>query len=370
MKIDNSHVQSAAERQFVQSYTSSFTRSTTITTPDDMPLSQEDQVTVSDMAKQMMEEAENQIREQTGAASNQKEAVDADHARISRKLGIGQPLTIPSGDDMKLSLLEKMFEMLTGRRGRFQKVDRGQNGDFSGQLRSQSIVAGNMTGMPRMQTTAMKFESAYMESESVSYSAKGLVTTEDGRSIEIDINMNMSREFAAYTSMEAYAQTPMVDPLMINYGGAAASLTQTKFQFDLDVDGKLDEISFAGAGSGFLALDKDADGVIDDGSELFGPQSGNGFNDLRAYDGDGNGWIDENDAIFEKLQVWTKDEKGNDVLYKLKELDIGAIYLGEKETQFSINDENNTTLGQMRSTSFFLKESGGAGTVSHIDLAL
>ena len=52
-----------------------------------------------------------------------------------------------------------------------------------------------------------------------------------------------------------------------------------------------------GKGSGFLALDKDGNGKIDDGNELFGTKSSDGFGDLREYDSDGSGWIDENDEI-------------------------------------------------------------------------
>ena len=40
--------------------------------------------------------------------------------------------------------------------------------------------------------------------------------------------------------------------------------------------------------------------------------TGDGFKDLAMYDEDGNGWIDENDEIFSKLLIWSKDENGND----------------------------------------------------------
>ena len=123
-----------------------------------------------------------------------------------------------------------------------------------------------------------------------------------------------------------------------------------KFKFDLDSDGKMDEISFAGEGSGFLALDKDGNGKIDDGSELFGTKSGDGFADLAAYDQDGNSWIDENDEIYSQLKVWTKDADGNDKLMNLKEANVGAIYLGSASTEFSIKDETNTMQGAIRKT--------------------
>lgn len=88
--------------------------------------------------------------------------------------------------------------------------------------------------------------------------------------------------------------------------------------FDLDCDGKEEEISSLGKGSGFLALDKNGDGIINDGTELFGTKSGDGFADLAEYDEDGNGWIDEDDGIFSQLRIWTKNEKERMSLFPLR----------------------------------------------------
>ncbi|MBQ8547586.1 MAG: hypothetical protein IJ427_03720, partial [Lachnospiraceae bacterium] len=116
---------------------------------------------------------------------------------------------------------------------------------------------------------------------------------------------------------------------------------------------------------------KNEDGTINDGSELFGTKSGDGFADLAAYDGDGNGWIDEADEVFSKLKIWTKDENGENLLLNLKEADVGAIYLGNANTQFSLNNaETNETNAIVRKTGVFLKESGTVGTVQHVDLVL
>jgi len=162
----------------------------------------------------------------------------------------------------------------------------------------------------------------------------------------------------------------LLDPLVINYGGTAASLTGERFMFDLTMDGNPDSIAVLGEGSGFLAIDRNGDGIINDGSELFGPSTGCGFSELRKYDTDGNGWIDENDEIYDKLVVWKRDKDGNDIVKTLRELGIGAIFLGDISTEYSFKGENNETLGVMRTTSFFIKECGSTGTLSHIDLAL
>jgi len=207
------------------------------------------------------------------------------------------------------------------------------------------------------------------ESEQVSYQAQGIINTADGRTINVDINMYMSRQFVSYMNISVEVSKP-IDPLVINYGGTAASLMGEKFMFDLTSTGNLNSLSVLGEGSGFLAIDKNGDRKINDGSQLFGPNSGCGFSELRAYDTDGNGWIDENDEIFDKLVIWHRDKDGNDTVFSLKELGIGAIFLGDIATEFSFKGDNNETLGVMRSTSFFLKECSAAGTVSHIDMMI
>ena len=138
----------------------------------------------------------------------------------------------------------------------------------------------------------------------------------------------------------------------------------------MDSNGTADQISFAGSGSGFLALDKNSDGKINDGNELFGPQSGNGFSELGKYDSDNNGWIDENDSIFNNLRIWTKDSEGNDKLFALGEKGIGAIYLGNIDTNFKMKNQDNDSQGEIQSTGIFVKENGSVGTVQHIDLTI
>ena len=226
-------------------------------------------------------------------------------------------------------------------------------------------------GGQNLVTETKRVSSSLVEAEAVQVQAGGYVQTEDGRSISFGVTLNMSRAFASQVNIETTQQVVMTDPLVINMDNLPAGTRDMTFQFDIDCDGKMDEISMLREGSGFLALDKNGDGKINDGSELFGTKSGNGFSDLAVYDEDGNGWIDENDEIFSKLRIWSKDKDGNDVLKTLKEADVGAIYLGSTTSQFSITDQkDNTVQGAVRATGIYLKESTGtAGTVQQVDLA-
>jgi hypothetical protein len=213
-------------------------------------------------------------------------------------------------------------------------------------------------------------ESYEWEQEDTSFSTVGTVKTSDGREINFNINVGMSRAFEQYYSEDLQvAQFTLCDPLVINMDTDAAELSDQTFYFDIDADGELDEVSELGSGSGYLALDKNGDGIINDGSELFGTASGNGFKDLAEYDDDGNGWIDENDAVWSKLQIWTKDEDGNDRLYRLADKGVGAICLQNAATDYTLKGDEGQTKGAIRNTGIFLYENGNVGTVQHVDVA-
>lgn len=211
----------------------------------------------------------------------------------------------------------------------------------------------------------------YSEQETTCFDAKGTVRTADGREIPFNMSVEMSRSFTQATeSMVNYGKPRLCDPLVINLNGNVTDVADQKFYFDLDADGTKESISMLASGNGFLALDKNGDGVINDGSELFGASSGNGFADLAQYDKDGNGWIDEADEIFKDLRIWVKDADGSDKLMSLSEAGVGAIYLGSRDTEFSLNDLNdNHTNAVIRKTGLFLYENGQSGTVQQLDLA-
>lgn len=211
----------------------------------------------------------------------------------------------------------------------------------------------------------------HVEKEKTDYTASGKVQTEDGREIKVDVDVSMARKKERETFIPMSSPLDnLFDPLIINTTAQTSGLSDKKFKFDLDADGKQDEISMTKAGSGFLALDKNDDGKINDGTELFGVKSGDGFKDLAEYDTDGNGWIDENDEVFEKLTVWTKTDDGRDEMKSLKEAGVGAIFLGAENTEFTLEGEDGVLDGKVRKTGIFLKEDGTAGTIQHVDFAI
>ena len=238
---------------------------------------------------------------------------------------------------------------------------------------TQSIYAPGGASRTAVSQKTFTFSRQYYheESENTGFETKGTVKCADGREISFHLNVEMSRSFQEYYEENVNMfQVSMCDPLVINLNGNIAELSDQTFLFDLDGDGQEDEINRLTAGSGFLALDKNDDGVINDGTELFGTKSGNGFADLAAYDTDRNGFIDEGDEIWNKLKIWVMDENGESHLYSLAEKGVGAICLQNTATDFAITDEDNQAKGRIRNTGFFLYENGETGSIQHVDMTL
>lgn len=118
------------------------------------------------------------------------------------------------------------------------------------------------------------------------------------------------------------ADHPCTSPLVLDLDGDDRILTtglEYGVEFDINGDGTLDSIGWLAkdSGDGFLWLDLNLNGTVDDGGELFGSSTllpngefaDNGFEALAVYDapefgGDGDGLITRSDLIWHRLRVW------------------------------------------------------------------
>ena len=307
---------------------------------------------------------------------------DRPHGPAPAQKSGGYGVDLSSKQKMQLSIIQVLFESCTGRKMKFygplagtQEQSSDQNVQALHEFYKSLGTGGANTasgapvnGAQRLVTTWT--DTTFEEEQYISFSVAGSVTTADGKTIDLNIDLKMGSSFYEQHTEIAQEMQRMCDPLVLNFEGGAAELTGEKFSFDLDCDGSTENISFVGAGSGLLALDKNGDGTINDGSELFGAISGDGFGDLAAYDDDRNGWIDENDAIYDCLRIWSRDENGDDTLLALGVRGVGAIYLGNVATDFTVRGDDGAVNGAIRRSGVFLTESGDAGTVQHVDFSV
>lgn len=211
----------------------------------------------------------------------------------------------------------------------------------------------------------------YQDTQQLSVNLTGTLVKQGGEQIQFQFSATAFRSFSLEYGRGEYAErvAARTDPLIINYGGGFNNLSTDSFKFDLNGDGKQETLSRTGAGSGFLALDRNGDGQINNGSELFGSRSGNGFAELAQFDEDGNGFIDEGDSVFSQLLIYEKTAQGEDQLTRLADTGIAAIGLDYASTPFRISDDLNHELGIARATGIFIREDGSVGSVQQIDLS-
>lgn len=287
-------------------------------------------------------------------------------------------------DKAKIRMLEDFVSAITGKRFKFKQVVKLEESEKKaeptfgrrdvgprpqqGAVETQPLGGAPLGGSPQGELgIRISTRHEISESEMMSFQSKGVVKTADGKTIDFQVNLHMERSYYESSSTLIELGAKMQDPLVINFDGKGVAFGEDSIELDITLDGEKDIFRNLAQGSGFLAFDQNQNGEIDDGTELFGAKTGNGFDELALHDQDANGWIDENDAIFKSLKLWTVSPTGEKSLIGLKEADVGAIYLGKVASQFHVK-EGMELVGRIRESSVYLKESGGAGTVHEIDL--
>ena len=140
------------------------------------------------------------------------------------------------------------------------------------------------------------------------------------------------------------------DPLAIdlNNDGIKGTNLDYKINFDLDNNGFKEATSWIDNNDAFIAIDKNNNGAIDNGSELFGnksisnnayaytnPNAKNGFESLKELDSNNDGIIDEKDKEFTNLLLW--QDKNSNGISETDEL----IKLSDKVKSINLNYTKN-----------------------------
>jgi len=203
-----------------------------------------------------------------------------------------------------------------------------------------------------------------------SFQASAIVQLKDGSTAEVNLNSNIFETHDLHTQSQMIINGEVVDPLVLTFNSSNAELSQQKIDFDLNVDGEIEAISYATGASAFLALDKNNNGQIDDGGELFGALSGDGFADLARYDENSDDVIDEADAVFSQLRLSSLDTQGELQLSSLADRNVGAIFLNNLATPLNLVDDDNNVTGIVRKSGLFLQDDFTPGVIQHIDIVV
>lgn len=264
-------------------------------------------------------------------------------------------------------LIKSIVEAMTGKK--IHVYSPNSTGEPQGSVTAADAPAAD-AAQPERQGWGIDYQ--YREitttAEGFTFSAQGSITTDDGRSITFGAALEMSRQTYEEISVSLKAGDALIDPLVIDFTGRGTALSDNTISFDLNADGSAETIHTLADGRGFLALDRNSNGIIDDGSELFGPSSGSGFSELALLDDDGNGWIDENDSAFGNLRIWQVPSEATTSLTTLQQNGIGAIATSRATTSYALQNSSILT-GAIRESGIFVRENGGAGFVQEIDIA-
>jgi hypothetical protein len=154
--------------------------------------------------------------------------------------------------------------------------------------------------------------------------------------------------------------TVLASPIILDLSGDGVSTLSYSAgtRFDLHASGRVVQTGWVAPTDGLLALDRNHDGKINDGSELFGTstvlaggdKAPDGYAALRELDSDGDHLIKDSDAHWNDLKVWV--DKNSDGISQERELFTPAslnIVKLDLDAQATSIDDNGNMIGLMSS---------------------
>lgn len=285
---------------------------------------------------------------ETQANAAVKKASDADIARISvparvldffvsslKNNQVSEPVVNKNSqqyiNDPKFSMeLQKIYTLLEPFMGEGKE-------EFKKSIEKMfSTVANATQNVSGEQTRAAMQKLSAVVSQSVT------MTTTAGGEIQISSSISVSVEISVVDGKVKAVEKKQTDPLVVDLNGNGIELTSSEngVKFDIDGDGVKEQTAAPENGDALLALDRNNNGVIDDGRELFGDQNGakNGFAELKKFDDNNDNVIDKNDKVFDQLKVVKLSNNGLQEITSARNAGIVKIDLSKIEKS---NDKIN-----------------------------
>jgi hypothetical protein len=196
--------------------------------------------------------------------------------------------------------------------------------------------------------------------QAVQASFSGQLQLDSGESISFALDFSMELSWARYS----YSEQQLQDPLLVSLSGQPVQLSDSSTEFDLMANGNMVQLPRLSAQQYYLAYDRDQNQQIDNGSELFGPVSGNSFVELAAFDASGNGFIDAADDIWQHLYLWQPGQN----LLSMQQAQLGAISLTSVATPMPLHNTLGELSGQLQRSGLAFRQDGTPTLMQQIDI--
>lgn len=215
--------------------------------------------------------------------------------------------------DLMLRMLAKDDEDYRRLKSRFQEMLDIASGNFESGGEIQSSSSGQVVSGAAQASAGSQAEEPLSRDELLKRNlevAEAFVARVERRQVEVEVKI--ARTDSQLDVKQVNIQ--QADPLVLDLDGDGLDLGQAgeAAVFDVNGDGTLDKTGWVRGDDALLVYDRNGNGLLDDGSELFGDQNGaqNGFAELSKYDENSDGRITSKDSIYKALQLY-RDLNGN-----------------------------------------------------------
>ena len=301
-------------------------------------------------------------------AGNSQNLVDVGNSNVSRSVNVSgtevryvEVQRSSSGTQLSVTSLAMETQQFIGDTLDQLLASRQNGGSFTGST-TQSWGFNNLISS----SSSWRFEGIISSASSLNQ----MLWSQQNTVSSMEIIIQQWETEGSSTDLFTYMQIMgLSDPLVFDLGDEGINLGSVEdgVYFDIKGDGSPVQTAWISGNNAFLYLDANGNGVADDANELFGDHGGfaNGFEKLAQYDDNGDGVIDENDAIYSQLRLW-RDLNGDgvnqaDESLTLAQAGIKSINLRHDNNQNL--DAHGNVIGE-RST--FTRNDGSQGLVADV----
>ena len=238
-----------------------------------------------------------------------------------------------------------------------------KSASFAASMSQQSIwLSTTSVQQSEQQPQRLATEQWEFGYQAVQASFSGELQLKDGSNISFAFEFSIAVSWARFS----YTEQPLQDPLVVSLTGSPVQLTEQNMLFDLNSNGDKVKLPQLAAQQYYLAADRNQDRQVNNGAELFGPQTGQGFAELAKFDDNGNGFIDPGDDIWQYLYLWRPNEQ----LLSMNDAKLGAFSISSAATPMPLLDKQQQKSGEIQRSGLAFTDDAKPVLVQQIDLVV